>query len=266
MLISEILNMNKLKSRVAVVTGADSGIGKAIAEAMGAEGAIVNITYHSGAADAEHLSRQLEEQGIQNSIWQLDVTREQQVSEVFDQIFERYGSIDILVNNAGVNGSDTPLAEMSTETFDQCIKTNLYGPFYCCRKYLQLRSPSSTFGKIINISSVHEHLASAGNVNYNASKAGLKGFCKSLALELAGRNIQVNNIAPGMILTAMNEAAMNDDQIRNKMEENIPMRRAGQTEDIKAAAVFLASADSNYITGTTVIIDGGLSIHLGQGA
>lgn len=258
--------MGKLEGKVAIITGSDSGIGKAIAEAFGDQGATVIITYNSDKEGANGTAAQMRANGIKNEVFQLDVTDEQSVSDVFDKVHKTYGSIDILVNNAGVNGSDVCVSDMDTKTFDTCIKTNLYGPFFCCRKFLQLRHGNKKGGKIINVSSVHEHLASAGNANYNASKGGLKNFSTSLALELAERGINVNNIAPGMILTEMNAEAVADEKVRKQQEKNIPMKRAGEASDIKAAAVFLASSDSDYITGSTITIDGGLSINLGRGA
>lgn len=258
--------MKKLEGKVAIITGSNSGIGRAIAEAFGAEGATIIVTYNEDKRGADKTMSSLRLNNVPCDVYKLDVTDEQNVSDVFESVHQRYGIIDILVNNAGVNGSDTPVAEMDSEVFDTCIKTNLYGPFYCCRKFLQLRSNSDARGKIINISSVHESLASAGNANYNASKGGLKNFSTSLALELAEKGINVNNIAPGMILTQMNAEAMHNSGVRQEKERHIPMGRAGQTDDIKAAAVFLASSDSDYMTGTTITIDGGLSINLGQGA
>ena len=258
--------MAKLEGKVAIVTGSDSGIGRAIAEAFGEQGATVVVTYNSDEEGANEAAVKMREKGTECEVFQLDVTDEQSISNVFDEVQETFGSIDILVNNAGVNGSDIFVSDMDTKTFDTCIKTNLYGPFFCCRKFLQLRHGNKKGGKIINVSSVHEHLASAGNANYNASKGGLKNFSTSLALELAEKGINVNNIAPGMILTEMNAEAVADEKIRKQQEKNIPMKRAGEAGDIKAAAVFLASSDSDYITGATITIDGGLSINLGRGA
>lgn len=258
--------MGKLKNKVALITGSDSGIGRAITEAFAEEGATVIITYHSDEQGAIDTTKHIKKIGGECSFFRLDVSDEHSVKEVFSKAVEKYGKIDILVNNAGINGSDIPVSEMKTETFDTCIKTNLYGPFFCSREYLKLRDMRMKGGKIINISSIHEDVATPGNADYNASKGGLKNFNKSLALELAGKGVNVNNIAPGMILTDMNKEAMEDDEVKKEQEQNIPMKRAGETNDIKAAAVFLASSDSDYVTGSTITIDGGLSINVGQGA
>ncbi|MCL7986931.1 SDR family oxidoreductase [Sphingobacterium sp. lm-10] len=258
--------MGKLNNKVAIITGSDSGIGRAIAEALGEEGAKVIITYRSDEDSAQKTSDYLSSQEIVHTVYHLDVSKEESVDEVFEKVVEEYGQIDILVNNAGVNGSNINVVDMDNEVFDTCIKTNLYGPFYCTRKYLRLRKSSQKGGKIINVSSIHEDVVTAGNSDYNASKGGLKNFSRSLALELAEQHIQVNNIAPGMILTKMNQESMDDEKVKEEKEQHIPMKRAGETKDIKAAAVFLASADSDYVTGSTLTIDGGLSINLGQGA
>ncbi|MFD2599335.1 SDR family NAD(P)-dependent oxidoreductase [Sphingobacterium corticis] len=258
--------MGKLTNKVALITGSDTGIGLAIAEALGEEGANVIVTYRSDEERAQKASEELTTKEITHSIYQLDVSKEDEVEKVFKNVVEKYGQIDILVNNAGVNGSDIPVIDMDTEVFDTCIKTNLYGPFFCSRAFLRFRKSGQKGGKIINVSSIHEEVVTAGNADYNASKGGLKNFSKSLALELAEQKIQVNNIAPGMILTKMNQESVDDEKVKKEKEQNVPMKRAGETRDIQAAAVYLASDDSDYVTGSTLTIDGGLSINLGQGA
>ncbi|SFC36011.1 glucose 1-dehydrogenase [Parapedobacter composti] len=258
--------MDKLKDKVALITGSDSGIGRAIALAYAGEGAKVVVTYRSDEDGGRRTTEDIRAQGGEAICLQLDVTDEAQVIRAFDRIIEAYGRVDILVNNAGVNGSNIPVADLDTETFDRCIKTNLYGPFFCCREYLRRRSDSSTAGSIIFISSIHEDVNTAGNADYNASKAGIKNFSRSLALELAERQVRVNNIAPGMILTEMNQEAVEDDAVRREKEQHIPMKRAGKPQDVANVAVFLASSDSGYVTGATYAVDGGLMIHLGQGA
>lgn len=256
----------KLKNKIALVTGSDSGIGRAIAEAYADEGATVVITYHSDERGAAEAKQVIEDKGVPCAVHQVDVGDEDSVANLFQKVIEAFGPVDILVNNAGVNGSNIAVAEMDTQTFDTCIKTNLYGPFFCSRAFLQNRRPNQKSGRIINVSSIHEEVVTAGGADYNASKGGLKNFARSLALELAGKDITVNNIAPGMILTDMNKEAMDDASVRKEKEKNIPMQRAGKVDDIKAAAVYLASQESSYVTGSTITIDGGLSIHLGQGA
>lgn len=258
--------MNKLKDKVALVTGSDSGIGRAIVEAFAAEGAQVIVTYHSDKDSAEEVEQSLKQQQVRASTYQLDVSDETSVQTVFHQVVQEFGKIDILVSNAGVNGSNIPVMEMDTETFDKCIKTNLYGAFYCCREFLKLRKGELKGTKIIIVSSIHEDVCTAGNADYNASKGGVKNFSRSLALELASEGVCVNNIAPGMILTPMNQEAMDSKKIREEKEQHIPSKRAGKPEEIGPLAVYLASSESDYVTGTTFTIDGALSINLGQGA
>ncbi|MEH6306352.1 SDR family oxidoreductase [Olivibacter sp. CPCC 100613] len=258
--------MNKLKDKVALITGSDSGIGRAIAESFAAEGANIIVTYHSDKESAKKVEQRINKLGTKVSTYQLDVSDEISVQSVFGKVIKDFGKIDILVSNAGVNGSNIPVSEMDTKTFDTCIKTNLYGAFYCCREFLKLRKRGLKGSKIIIVSSIHEEVCTPGNADYNASKGAVKNFSRSLALELAAKGVCVNNIAPGMILTPMNQAAMNSKKIREKKEQHIPMKRAGKPQEIGPLAIYLASSDSDYITGATFTIDGALSINLGQGA
>jgi len=257
--------MDRLKGKVALVTGSDSGIGRAIAIAFAREGARVVITYRSDEEGGKKTVEMIKSLGGHSICLRLDVSVEAVVQAVFEQAIARFGQLDILVNNAGVNGSNIPVADMETEVFDICLKTNLYGPFFCSREYLRRRRHESG-GHIIFISSIHEEVNTAGNADYNASKAGLRNLSRSLALELADKGIRVNNIAPGMILTEMNQDAVDDQSIRKKREQHIPMKRAGKPEDVAGLAVFLASEESGYVTGATFVVDGGLMINLGQGA
>lgn len=257
--------MEKLLNKVALVTGSDSGIGHAIALAFAKEGAHVVVTYHSDAEGGEATAKKIIREGGKAICLQLDVSDEWSVAHVFDEVLKTYGKIDVLVNNAGVNGSNIPVADMKTHTFDTCIRTNLYGPFFCSREYLR-KQPHLKTGAIIFVSSIHEDVNTPGNADYNASKAGIKNFSRSLALELADKGIRVNNIAPGMILTPMNREAVDNEEIRNEKAQHIPMQRAGNPEEVAPLAVFLASDDSSYVTGTTFTVDGGLTINSGQGA
>mgnify|MGYP001258087818 CR=1 FL=1 len=257
--------MNRLQDKVALITGSDSGIGRAIAVAFAKEGARVVVTYRSDEEGGKKTVEMIRKLGAEAICLRLDVSVETEVSQVFDQIMAQFGRLDILVNNAGVNGSNIPVAEMETKIFDTCLKANLYGPFFCCREYLRRRKDGEV-GHIMFISSIHEEVNTAGNADYNASKAGVKNLSRSLALELADKGVRVNNIAPGMILTEMNQEAMDDEAVRKEKEQHIPMKRAGKPEDVAGVAVFLASEDSGYVTGATYVVDGGLMINLGQGA
>jgi len=257
--------IKKLENKTALVTGADSGIGLAIAVEFAKHGANVIVCYHSKKERAEEALIEVRKYG-QAVLIQLDVSDEKAVEKKMEQLIEKYEGIDILVNNSGVNGSGIPVDEMDTEIFDKTIRTNLYGTFFCSRKFIQHRKGLKKPGKIINISSVHEEINAPGNADYNASKAGIRNLMRTIALEVAPFGINVNNIAPGMILTPMNQKAVDDSKVRKKAEKNIPLGRAGRPEEIAYLALFLASEEADYVTGSTYTMDGGLMINIGQGA
>ncbi|MFD2245640.1 SDR family NAD(P)-dependent oxidoreductase [Pontibacter ruber] len=258
--------MAKLNGKVALITGSDSGIGQATAIAFAREGADVVVTYHSDKEGAEKTRQEVEKLNRKGIVLQVDVSDEQSVEKMFNQALSEFKTIDILVNNAAVNGSGINVADMNTETFDRTIRTNLYGTFFCSRRFIRDRRKAGGKGKIINVSSVHEEIVSAGTADYCASKAGIRNLTRTLALELAEDGINVNNICPGMILTPMNQEAVDDKEVREEKSEHIPMKRPGKPEEIANVAVFLASSDSDYVTGSSYFMDGGLSLHLGQGA
>jgi glucose 1-dehydrogenase len=258
--------MEKLKDKVALITGSDSGIGRATAIEFAKEGANVIVCYHSDREGGEETLKEVEKLNRKGIVLEVDISDEQKVEKLFEQAIKEFGAIDILVNNAAVNGSGINVADMDTEVFDRTIKTNLYGTFFCARTFIRHRKQKGGKGKIINVSSVHEEIVSAGTADYCASKAGVRNLTRTLALELAEDGINVNNICPGMILTPMNQEAVDDKETRKESEENIPMKRAGKPEEIARLAVFLASADSDYVTGSSYFMDGGLSQYMGQGA
>lgn len=255
----------KLEGRIAFITGADSGIGQAIALAFATEGADVAVCYHSDKEGIRETEAFIKKTGRRSISIKLDVSREKQVENALDKVLKAFGKVDIIVNNAAVNGSNIPLADMSLEQFDMVMKTNLYSVFFATR-WLAKRADLSHGARIINISSIHEDIATPGNTDYNASKGALRMFTRSMALELAPFKITVNNIAPGMILTPMNQSAMDSKSVREERSENIPLERPGEPMEIAKLAVFLASSDADYVTGTTYSMDGGLSLRLGQGA
>ncbi|HEY0177404.1 MAG TPA: SDR family oxidoreductase [Pedobacter sp.] len=258
--------MKKLENKVALVTGSDSGIGRAIAIEYAKNGAKVIVCYHSDEERAKEALAAVKEHGEKAGLIRLDVSEEKDVEEKMEQIIKDFGGIDILVNNSGVNGSGILIDEMDTKVFDKTIRTNLYGTFFCSRKFIQHRKGLKKPGKIINISSVHEEINAPGNGDYNASKAGIRNLMRTIALEVAEFGINVNDIAPGMILTAMNQKALDDPEVRKKAEKHIPLGRAGRPEEIAYLALFLASEEANYVTGSTYVMDGGLMINIGQGA
>lgn len=258
--------MGKLEGKTALITGSDSGIGKASAIAFAKEGANVVITYHSDKEGAQETLKQVEETGSKGLVLQVDISEEKNVEEMFDKSLEKFGRVDILMNNAAIDGQGYKVAEMPTEKWDKAIKTNLYGTFFCTRRFIQEQRKQQKKGKIINVSSVHEEIPAPGTAEYCASKGAVRNFTRVLALELAEEGINVNNIAPGMILTPMNQEAIDDKKKREEQVQHIPMKRAGKPEDVAKMAVFLASSDSDYVTGSTFVVDGGLMQNMGQGA
>ena len=258
--------MQKLAGKVALITGSDSGIGKATAIEFAKEGADVIITYHTDKAGAEQTLNEVTNLNRKGVVYQVDVSNEQAVADLFTQAIKEFGAINILVNNAAVNGSGVKVAEMDTEVFDRTIRTNLYGTFFCCRSFIRHRQQNGGKGKIINVTSVHEEIVSAGTADYCASKGAVRNLTRTLALELAEDGINVNNIAPGMILTPMNQEAVDNKEVREEKSQHIPMKRPGNPEEIGRLAVFLASSDSDYVTGSSYFMDGGLSQFMGQGA
>ncbi len=197
---------------------------------------------------------------------QADVSQESEVEKLFDQAIEAFGTVDILMNNAGVDASGKEVAELSTDVWDKAIKTNVYGPFFSARRFVNLRKKAGGGGKIINVTSIHEEVARAGAADYDCSKGAVRNLTRTLALELAPHKINVNNIAPGMVLTPFNQEAVDDPKVREEQVQSIPWKRAAEPEEIGKVAVFLASEDADYVTGSSYVMDGGLMQNSGQGA
>lgn len=246
----------KLEGKVAVVTGASRGIGKAIALNLAKEGAKVVVNYNSSEEEANKVVESIKELNTEAIAVKADVSKFQESQVLIDTTLERFGKIDILVNNAGIT-RDNLLLRMSEEEFDKVVDVNLKGYFNCskavCRPMLKNKS-----GKIINITSVIGITGNSGQSNYAAAKAGVIGFTKSLAKELGAKGINVNAVAPGFIQTDMTDKLSED--VKNKIGENIPLKSLGTTEDVANLVKFLASEDSKYITGQTIAVDGGLAL------
>jgi 3-oxoacyl-[acyl-carrier protein] reductase len=244
----------KLKDKIAVITGASSGIGSEIAIQFAKEGATVIINYSNSSDGAEKVKKEIEEFGGKGIIIKCDVSNYNDVDKMIEKIIEDYKKIDILVNNSGVT-RDNLLMRMEEEDFDKVIDINLKGTFNTikCASRHMIRAKK---GKIINMSSVVGITGNAGQANYAASKGGVIALTKSVAKEFATRNINVNAIAPGYIETRMT-ADLND-KVKEGILTSIPMKRVGKPEDIAKLAVFLASEDSNYITGQVINVDGGM--------
>jgi len=257
----------RLQDRIALITGSDSGIGQATAIEFAKEGADLVVHYLHDSDGAEETRQEVEAQGRRAIVVQADIADEDQVGRLFDDAVKEFGRVDILMNNAGVDASGDEVADLSTETFDKAIRTNLYGAFFCCRRYVRLRKAGSeTGGKIINVTSVHQNIPNAGGADYDCSKGALRMLTRTLALELAPLKINVNSLGPGMVLTPFNQAAIDDPALLEEQVQSIPWKRAAEPAEIGRLAVFLASADSDYVTGATYFMDGGLMINVGQGA
>ena len=256
----------RLDGKVAVITGADSGIGQATAIEFAKEGADVVVNYLEDAEGAASTKASVEAAGRRAIVVQADISDETQVASIFDQAMRAFDGVDILMNNAGVDASGTPVAELSTEVFDKAIRTNLYGAFFCCRRFIQLRQAAGGGGKIINVTSVHEDIPNAGGADYDCSKGAVRNLTRTLALELAPLKINVNNLAPGMVLTPFNQEAIDDPKVLEEQVQSIPWKRAAEPAEIARLAVFLASTDADYVTGASYVMDGGLMRNLGQGA
>ena len=256
----------RLDAKVALITGSDSGIGQATAVEFAKEGAHVVVTYLVDADGADTTRRAVEAEGRRALVVQCDVADENQVAAMFDQALQTFGTLDILMNNAGVDASGTKVAELSTDVWDRAIRTNVYGYFFCCRRFVQLRTAAGGGGKIINVTSVHEDVPNAGGADYDCSKGAIRMLTRTLSLELAPLKVNVNGLAPGMVLTPFNQPAIDDPTLLEEQVQSIPWKRAAEPREIARLAVFLASPDADYVTGATYVMDGGLMRNLGQGA
>ena len=264
------MNTNpKLKGQSALVTGANSGIGMAVAIAMGNDGANVVVNYVTHPEAAEEVVQTIKNNGGDAIAIQADVSKEDEVISMFQQMFDKYGTIDILVNNAGLQ-KDSSFENMSLADWQLVINVNLTGQFLCAREAVReflkrgvIEDRSRAAGKIICMSSVHEVIPWAGHANYAASKGGINMMMKSMAQELAPKKIRVNSIGPGAIQTPINKAAWDTPEALQKLLTLIPYQRIGQPEDIGKVAVWLASDEADYITGTTIFADGGMLLYPG---
>lgn len=265
----EIDPAKPLKNQKALVTGANSGIGEGVAKALAAAGAAVVVNYVVNPDAANQVVADIKAAGGEAMALQADVSNEEQVQAMFKQMVDAWGTIDILVNNAGLQ-RDASFQDMTLQQWNTVIGINLTGQFLCAREAVReflRRGPkpeiSSALGKIICMSSVHEVIPWGGHCNYAASKGGVMLLMKSMAQELAPKKIRINSIGPGAIQTPINKNAWDTPAALNSLLTLIPDGRIGQPEDIARAVVFLASDLSDYITGTTLFVDGGMTLYPG---
>ncbi|WP_371371303.1 3-oxoacyl-[acyl-carrier-protein] reductase [Sporomusa aerivorans] len=243
-----------LDGQVAIVTGASRGIGRAVAIALAKVGAKVVVNYAGNAQAAEEVRQAIVDNGGQAITVKADIASAEAVDALVKQTIEAFGKIDILVNNAGIT-RDALLMRMKDEDWDAVMNTNLKGIYYCTKAVSKIMMKQRS-GKIINMTSVVGIMGNAGQANYAAAKAGVIGFTKSMARELASRGITVNAIAPGFIATDMTHGL--SEQVKADLAAKIPLNRLGAAEDVAAAVVFLAADSANYITGQTLNVDGGM--------
>ncbi|MFN8306805.1 MAG: SDR family oxidoreductase [Ferruginibacter sp.] len=260
----------KLQDQVAIITGASSGIGAGCAKEMAKEGAKVIVNYP--VAQAREMAEKVVEEIVANGgramAYKCDVSNEEEVKEMFAGVINEFGTVDILINNAGLQ-KDAPFTEMTLDQWNYVLNVNLTGQFLCAREAVKeflrrgVNGKSKSAGKIICMSSVHEVIPWAGHANYAASKGGVMLMMKTIAQEFAPRKIRINSIAPGAIATPINHDAWDTQAHLQELLKLIPQKRVGQVEDIGKAAVWLASDDADYVNGTTLFVDGGMTLYPG---
>ena len=250
-----------LEGRRTLITGASSGIGRATALRFGAEGASVCVNYYSDRekADADAVCGEVERSGGRAFSVQADVGDEKQVIAMVAAVVERFGGIDVLVNNAGIE-KQVPTLEMPLDLWESVLRTNLTGAFLCLREAGRHMAAARS-GVIVNMSSVHEFIPWPGFAHYCASKGGMKLLTQTVARELAPLGIRCVNVAPGAIATPINDFVLDDPEAKHAVEEEIPLGRFGRPEEVAGAVAWVASDQGAYVTGTTLVVDGGMSTY-----
>jgi glucose 1-dehydrogenase len=260
----------KLEEQIAIVTGASSGIGAGCAKELAKAGATVVVNYPVASTKdmAERVVTEIAANGGKAISYQADVSKETDVQNMFGDVVKQFGTVDILVNNAGLQ-KDAPFTEMTLEQWNFVLGVNLTGQFLCAREAIKeflrrgVNGKSKSAGKIICMSSVHEVIPWAGHANYAASKGGVNLMMKTIAQEFAPKKIRINSIAPGAIATPINHDAWDTTEHLQKLLRLIPQKRVGQVEDIGKAVVWLSSDDADYVNGTTLFVDGGMTLYPG---
>lgn len=257
--------MQGLRGKNVLITGASSGIGEATAIRFGEEGANVAIHYHSHedqakkvAKDLERSCEAIEKGGCKTLLLQADVSQLDEVKKMFKRVLDDWGRVDILINNAGVQ-KQAPSHKMSLDDFMRVLSIDLIGPYYCCREAVRHFLARPGGGIIINNSSVHQLIPKPEFISYSLAKGAIDNLTRTLALEYADKDIRVNTVAPGAIITPINPWRK-DDKAKQAVESHIPMGRVGKSQEVAGVFAFLASADATYITGQTIFVDGGLTL------
>jgi glucose 1-dehydrogenase len=252
------VNVKRLQDKVALVTGGGQGLGKAIALRLASEGASVVVDYVGNPAPAQEVLKEIEASGAAGHAVEADVSKVPDVQRMIAAAVERFGRLDVLVNNAGVE-KNVPFWDVTEAEYDFVLDINLKGVFFGIQAFVRHLRETGRKGKVINISSVHEELPFPHFASYCASKGGVKMLTRTLAIELAPLGVTLNSIAPGAFVTPINTALLHDKEKLAAVLQKIPLGRLGQPEDVAGLAAFLASAEADYITGTTYTIDGGLT-------
>lgn len=252
----------KLQGKTAWVTGSDSGIGQAIATTFAREGANVLIHFHEDEQGARDTAAMVEDAGARAEILQADFSDARNAQAFFDRAMQAMGGLDILVNNAGMGASHSESLQTSLDDFTRVLNVDLLTPWVLCRAAAE-HMLAKGGGAIVNITSVHEEISLPGAVSYDAAKAGLRSVTRTLALELAGKGVRINNVAPGMIATPMTASTLNDPDKAAKAASQIPMGRPGNPQEVANVVLFLASDEASYVTGSSYFVDGGLMRNIG---
>jgi glucose 1-dehydrogenase len=250
----------RLKDKIALITGGSQGIGRAIAVRFAREGADVVINYNRTAKGAEEALAEVEAAGRRGLIVQADLGKVEDIRRLVNTAVKHFGRLDILVNNAGLE-THAPFWDVTEEDYDKVLDVNLKGVFFATQEFVRHLRATERRGRVVNVSSVHEELPFPNFTAYCASKGGVKMLTRNLAVELGPLGININNIAPGAIETPINTKLLNDPQKLGALLAQIPLGRLGQTRDVASVAVFLASDDADYVTGSTYYVDGGLTWH-----
>ncbi len=252
----------KLEGKIALVTGSDSGIGRAIATTFAREGADVAVHYHDDQRGADQTANAARQHGIRAEVFQADLADPDTAGTLFDQVIAAFGRIDILVNNAGKGASADSSLDLSMSAFQEVLNVDLVSPWLLTQLAAKGMVDRGS-GAIVNITSVHEVIPSPGNVAYDVAKGGLRMVARTLTAELAGKGVRINNVAPGMIATPMTAERLLDPEQGAQAAQRIPMGRPGEPQEIANVVLFLASDDASYVSGSTFFADGGLLQNIG---